>query len=174
MSGSGIHGVVNMNPSDVGVSGHVGVSGQMMPPSIQSVPISQWSLQTINRIHSVFHSNDNSPPSASVSMFTNLNNQKNLMSQSPPSEIHQSVANFFTMVSLWGLCRLHTTEDLESRRQYALFINHLQSAENCLLKSIEIKQKVDHQNSNHSTLQSIPPTQTVDSLPLTTMTQQSL
>jgi len=65
---------------------------------------------------------------------------------------------------LWGLVRMHQTTDLESRRQYGVFVNHLQDAETALLKSIQIHQK-------NVLAKSIPPSRIVQTLPISTITQ---
>ena len=127
-------------------------------PQNISVPI--WTKQTIERLHHLLYSHTNIPLSSSESMFLNLWKQSEKETQT--SQL--SLSQFFMMVSLWGLSRIHTTEDLESRRQYGLFINHLQDAENSLLKAVQIHNKTKKELAPIG----IPPSKKVFNLPITT------
>ena len=124
----------------------------------------QWSVQTLKRLEELFFSHA-PPTSASLvhPMFLNL--LKQFESETATSaHTQESVSKFMLMVSLWGLVRMHTTTNLESRRQYGVFVNHLQDAETALLKSIQIQQK--------SVLtKSVPPSRVVQTLPISTTTQ---
>lgn len=121
----------------------------------------QWTVQTLNRLETLFFSHTTNVPH-SQQMFANLLKQHEL----DPSivSVTESISSFFLMVSLWGLVRMHQTTDLESRRQYGVFINHLQDAETALLKSIQIHQK-------NVLAKSIPPSRVVQTLPISTTTQ---
>lgn len=127
----------------------------------------QWSVQTLKRLDELFFSHVLSP-SASLAqpMFLNLLKQfeSDPGTSITPSHTQESVSKFMLMISIWGLVRMHTTTNLESRRQYGVFVNHLQDAETALLKAIQI-----HQKSLLS--RSVPPSRVVQTLPISTTTQ---
>lgn len=122
----------------------------------------QWSMQTLKRLDDLFFSHNINPSSLSQPMFVNL--LKQLESEPNPANTQDSVSKFMLMVSLWGLARMHSTTNLESRRQYGVFVNHLQDAETALLKAIQIHQK-------SILTKSIPPSRVVQTLPISTTTQ---
>lgn len=131
---------------------------QSQPPATSTrVSVNPWIKQTIERLHSLFFSHTNVPMISSENMYINLLEQ---FSQNP--NVNQlTISNYFMAISLWGLVRVNACEDTEARRQFALFMNHLQDAENALNKSIQIHQKI--QNS----VVPVPSSQRVQSLPLT-------
>ena len=124
----------------------------------------QWSSQTLKRLDALFFSHSPNSSQMASSMFLNL--LKQFETDPTPSNMQESVSKFMMMVSIWGLVRMHNTTDLESRRQYGVFVNHLQDAETALLKSIQI-----HQKSVKPSLSSLPPTRVVQNLPISTTTQ---
>jgi hypothetical protein len=130
----------------------------------------QWTLQTMQRVETLLFSHAKQLPKISQSMFLNLLKQ---YETDPKDEIHDSISKFMLMVSMWGLVRMHNTTDLEARRQYGLFINHLQDAENSLLKSIQISQKTTTSPTPNITItQPVPASRVVQtSLPISTTTQ---
>lgn len=131
----------------------------------------QWTIQTMQRVETLLFSHAKQLPKISQPMFLNLLKQ---YETDPKDEIHDSLSKFMLMVSMWGLVRMHNTTDLESRRQYGLFINHLQDAENALLKSIQISQKTSSSPLNLSAVptQPVPASRVVQtSLPISTTTQ---
>lgn len=137
------------------------------PPSTSTrIPIDPWTIQTVERIHTLFgsHSSDISFQSVET-VFNNLLKQYVDETKLNGNVTHKSLSTFMIMVSLWGLVRMQNTTNLEARRQYGLFINHLQDAESCLLKSVQIQQR-----SPAPTMNSLPvsPSQRVTSLPLST------
>ena len=123
----------------------------------------QWSVQTLKRLDELFFSHA-PPSSASLAQPMFLNLLKQFESEPTPSHTQESVSKFMLMISLWGLVRMHTTTNLESRRQYGVFVNHLQDAETALLKAIQIHQK-------SLLTKSIPPSRVVQTLPISTTTQ---
>jgi hypothetical protein len=127
----------------------------------------QWSSQTLKRLDALFFSHSPNSGQLAPSMFLNL--LKQFETDPTPSNMQESVSKFMMMVSIWGLVRMHNTTDLESRRQYGVFVNHLQDAENALLKSIQIHQKSVKPAT--PALSSLPPTRVVQSLPISTTTQ---
>ena len=127
------------------------------PSSSLSSPINPWIKQTIERLHHLFFSHANVPLSSSENVYANLLTQF----QTNPQLTPLSVSHYFMMISLWGLARINTCEDSEARRQYGLFINHLQDAEGSLNKSFQIHQKIQH------SITPVPSSQVVQSLPLT-------
>ncbi len=120
----------------------------------------EWEIQTTRRLESLFFSHTMIEPHG-LSMFANLLRQYEDDGKIINDDL---LSRFFLMVSLWGLARIHNVSDLESRRQFGVFINHLQDAETALLKAIQI---------HHKTLvaKSVPPTRTVQSLPISTTSQ---
>jgi hypothetical protein len=131
----------------------------------------QWTLQTMQRVESLLFSHAKQLPKISQPMFLNLLKQ---YEADPKDELHDSLSKFMLMVSMWGLVRMHNTTDLESRRQYGLFINHLQDAENALLKSIQLSQKTPATSTPSTTIitQPVPASRVVQtSLPISTTTQ---
>lgn len=121
---------------------------------------SEWEMQTTKRLETLFFSHTSIEVNG-ITMFANL-----LKQYEDDGKIVniESLSRFFLMISLWGLARLHNVSDLESRRQYGVFVNHLQDAETALLKAIQI---------HHKSLltKSIPPSRTVQSLPISTTSQ---
>jgi len=131
----------------------------------------QWTLQTMQRVETLLFSHVKQLPKISQPMFLNLLKQ---YETDPKDELQDSLSKFMLMVSMWGLVRMHNTTDLESRRQYGLFINHLQDAENALLKSIQISQKTPATSTHPITIitQPVPASRVVQtSLPISTTTQ---
>ena len=120
----------------------------------------QWCVQTMKRLEALFFSHTTSVPNTQ-GMFTNLLTQFEKDGQPVTPE---SISAFFLTASLWGLTRMHQTADLESRRQFGIFVNHLQEAETALLKSIQIHQKSVENKP-------VPPSRIVQTLPITTTTQ---
>ena len=117
----------------------------------------QWEIQTVERLHSLFFSHTTNVPISSSEQTW-----KALLQQIKTDDRSQThLSQFFNMVSLWGLVRIHGTEDLEARRQFGLFVGHLQDAEQTLLKAVQMTQKAQKQFSQ------VPPTHVVSSLPLT-------
>jgi hypothetical protein len=108
-----------------------------LPVSNITTSLNSWTQQTLERIHLLFYSHSDVPITSSESMYFNLKTQFEKDSRVDM----MAISGFFLMNALWGLVRLEDTENLESRRQYGLFINHLQHAENCLLKAIQTSQK---------------------------------
>ena len=127
-----------------------------------------WSAQTLKRLDALFFSHSPHSPPIAQPMFLNL--LKQFETDPTPSNMQDSVSKFMMMVSIWGLVRMHNTNDLESRRQYGVFVNHLQDAETALLKAIQIHQKTS-QPSPKPGLSSLPPTRVVQNLPISTTTQ---
>ena len=131
---------------------------QPLQPSLQPSPqfVNPWVKQTIERLHSLFYSHTNIPVSQSendhINLLEQFSNNQNLN--------QLSISNFFMMVSLWGLVRINSCEDSEARRQFTLFMNHLQDAESALNKSIQIHQKIKQ------SIIPVPASQRVQSLPL--------
>ena len=129
-------------------------------PASMSPPTQEWEIQTTKRLETLFFSHTMSEPHG-LAMFANLLKQY----EDDGKIINEDLlSRFFLMISLWGLARIHNVADLESRRQFGVFINHLQDAETALLKAIQI---------HHKTLlaKSVPPTRTVQSLPISTTSQ---
>jgi hypothetical protein len=118
--------------------------------------LSIWTRQTLERLHNIFFSHTQKPMSTTETLFVQMLQQFEKDLQLNPTII----SNFFIMVSIWGLVRMHQTEDMEARRQFGLFVNHLQDSENALLKSIQMSQKYKQEHNP------VPPTQKVASLPL--------
>jgi hypothetical protein len=120
----------------------------------------EWEIQTTKRLEALFFSHTTLDPQG-LNMFANL--LKQYEDDGKLVNI-DSLSRFFLMISLWGLARIHNVSDLEARRQFGIFVNHLQDAETALLKAIQI---------NHKTTlsKSIPPSRTVQSLPITTTSQ---
>ncbi|NDJ15560.1 MAG: hypothetical protein EBY17_31035 [Acidobacteriia bacterium] len=96
-----------------------------------------------------------------LTMFANLLKQYEGEGRAATAE---SLSYFFAMVAVWGLVRMAGSTDLEARRQYGLFVNHLQNAEGALLKALQIHQK-------SLLAKAVPPSRVVTSLPITTTTQ---
>ena len=120
----------------------------------------QWEIQTTKRLETLFFSHCTTDPH-SLALLTNLLKQ---YEDDGKLANQESVSRFFLMASLWGLSRIHTVTDLESRRQFGVFINHIQDAETALLKAIQIHQKTTFGKS-------VPPTRIVSSLPISTTSQ---
>lgn len=125
-------------------------------PTSSPPNLSMWTRQTLERLHNIFFSHTQKSMSTTENLFLNMWQQFEKDTQLNPSII----SNFFIMVSIWGLVRMHQTEDMEARRQFGLFVNHLQDSENALLKSIQMSQKYKQEHNP------IPPTQKVATLPL--------
>jgi hypothetical protein len=121
----------------------------------------QWEIQTTKRLDTLFFSHSSADPQ-SLKLLANLLKQ---YEEDGKLANQESVSRFFLMASLWGLSRIHTVTDLESRRQFGVFVNHLQDAETALLKSIQIHQKTNIFSK------SVPPTRIVSSLPISTTSQ---
>jgi len=119
-----------------------------------------WEFQTTKRLETLFFSHSTTEPNG-ISMLTNLLKQYQDDGKLANTD---SLSRFFLMISLWGLARIHSVSDLESRRQFGVFVNHLQDAETALLKAIQIHQKTIVNKS-------IPPSRTVQSLPISTTSQ---
>lgn len=120
-----------------------------------------WGQQTLQRVESLFFSPWplTHPVPNVASMFAHLRQQ---YQQEPATSPAESLSRFFVMVATWGLVRMVETQDLESRRQYGLFVNHLQDAETALLKAIQIHQR--------SLQRPVPPSRVVATLPTATTT----
>ena len=138
-----------------------------LPPPLRPVnqttvplPTQEWEIQTTRRLEALFFSHTTNEPNGLL-MFANLLRQYEDDGKIMNDDV---LSRFFLMVSLWGLARIHNVSDFESRRQFGVFINHLQDAETALLKAIQI---------HHKTLiaKSVPPTRTVQSLPISTTSQ---
>ena len=143
-------------PADV----HSQASSRSVKQATISLSTQEWEVQTTKRLETLFFSHTMSEPHG-LAMFANLLRQY----EEDGKIINEDLlSRFFLMASLWGLARIHNVSDLESRRQFGIFINHLQDAETALLKAIQI---------HHKTLQakSVPPTRTVQSLPISTTSQ---
>lgn len=123
-----------------------------------------WSVQTLRRLESLFfsHMAPTQAPPPLLAMFTNLLQQYEGDGKLATAE---SLSYFFAMVAVWGLARMAGSTDLEARRQYGLFVNHLQDAEGALLKALQIHHK------SRLAVPSVPPSRVVASLPITTTTQ---
>ena len=121
----------------------------------------------MERLHALFFSHTNQFSIQSTqTTFVNLFKQyvteaPQATSQQPTSQMNK-LSTFFLMVAMWGLVRMCSTEDYESRRQFGLFINHIQEAEVALLKAIQISQKGVVETNP------VPSSQVVLSLPVTT------
>lgn len=127
--------------------------------------IQPWTKQTLARIESLLFSHKLVASINSEQSFTNLSAQYN-----PPlqfSDVEDTVSRFIAIAALWGLVRVNETPDLEARRQYGLFLNHLQDAQSALVKAIQIHQKT-------MLTQTIPPTRVVANLPIATLSTTQL
>lgn len=125
---------------------------------------SSWARQTLEKVHNTFYSHTNQIPlSKSEELFLELLRQYQQTGEHVSSQLPSPIpiSECFMWVALWGLSRMHVTDDFESRRQFNLFINHLQDAEQALLKSIQINKKTAPYT------QPVPSAQVVASLPVT-------
>jgi hypothetical protein len=137
------------------------------PPisSISSIPstpvmISPWEQQIIEKVESIFLSHTNQKPrQSSESLFAQGVHQSAQQFGTTDKKILH-LSNLFISLSMWSLAQLKDTDNAEAKRQYGLFVNHLQSAENCMVKAIQIHNKDGIQNNP------VTPSQRVTSLPL--------
>jgi hypothetical protein len=131
------------------------------PTTVSTIAVNSWTRQTMERLHALFFSHTNQYMLQSTqTTFVNLFRQH--ASEGNNSSQANKLSEFFLMVGLWGLVRMCATEDFESRRQFGLFVNHIQDAEHALLKAIQICQKGMVEPNP------IPSSQIVHSLPVTT------
>ena len=123
-----------------------------------NIPQNSWVKNTMDRLHALFYSNEtNIVIKQTETMY--MNHLSNNIRSSVSSV---DVSNHLMSCSLWGLSQVHGCEDSEARRQFTLFMNYIQSAENALQKSIQI-----HQKSQKNPFSPVPPSQRVASLPVT-------
>lgn len=124
-----------------------------------------WTKQTLDRLNLIFQPNSYSQNIDTL--FVKLMTQEEREKSSHPSEV--SSTNIMLSAGIWGLIKIFRTENVEVRRQFMRFINHLEEAEAALQKTLKINAQfppVISQITPVNSSQYLPPDHSVTTLPI--------
>jgi hypothetical protein len=118
-----------------------------------------WTRQTLDRLNEIFHPNLYKQNIDSLFVGLLDQHEKEQMAAKQPLTPDIASASIMLTASTWGLVRIFHSENPEVIRQYQQYVYHLQNAENCLRKALDINARfppVEAQESKPQMVQHTP------------------